>query len=169
MLDQIRWLYAFHDWARPRIVAAAVGVDATERLRPGVIPGANEDGSVQAALAHVVGTEVVWFQRWRGEPLDHLPGQADYPTLEAVEAAWTVLERDRRGWLEGLSGDDLEADLVYRSVTRGLVQRYPLWQTLLHLSNHTTHHRGELAAALTGLGSPPDSVDLIDYMRSLSR
>jgi uncharacterized damage-inducible protein DinB len=37
---------------------------------------------------------------------------------------------------------------------------------MFHITNHTTHHRADASTALTALGRAPDSVDLIDYLRS---
>jgi hypothetical protein len=55
----LRWLYQFHDWARPRLLVAAERLDDFDRLRPGTIAGGNEDASLQAALAHILGAEVI--------------------------------------------------------------------------------------------------------------
>jgi uncharacterized damage-inducible protein DinB len=52
------------------------------------------------------------------------------------------------------------------SVTRHVEERFPLWQTMLHITNHTTHHRADVSTALSNLGRAPESVDLIDYLRA---
>lgn len=165
---QLRWLMSFHDWARPRITAAAGSLSDEAFRRPGAIPGANEDGSLWAALAHILGAEDIWYRRWRGEAISRIPGAADYPTLGVIAEEWAGLGKRRRDWLARVEPADLDRPLTYRSVAAGVLQSFPLWQTILHVSNHTTHHRGEVAAALSGLGAPPESVDLIDYMRSLA-
>jgi uncharacterized damage-inducible protein DinB len=97
--------------------------------------------------------EVIWFQRCQGEAHARLPGLSDYPSVSLLDRVWSELELSRQHWLEGLREGDLLGDVEYLSVTRGVVESFPLWQTLLHLSNHTAHHRGEVAAALSSLGS----------------
>ncbi len=164
-IQQIRWMFAFHDWARPRLLAALRQVDPVERLRSDVIPGGNEDGSLHATVAHILGAEVIWFERWQGNTHARLRGSSDYASLDSLDQEWSELEARRRRWLLELPESDLDVGVRYRSVTRGVMEKFPLWETILHLSNHTSHHRGEAAAALTGLGFPPESVDLIDYMR----
>ncbi|HEU5002404.1 MAG TPA: DinB family protein [Actinomycetota bacterium] len=167
-LAQLQWVIGFHDWARPRITTAARALSDEALRRPGAIPDGNEDGSLAAAIAHVLGAETVWFRRWQGDAFAPLPGAADYPTMDDVREHWEQLEQRRRAWLDHLTEADIAREVTYRSATRDVVERFPLWQTILHLSNHTSHHRGEVAAALSGLGSPPESVDVIDYMRSLT-
>jgi uncharacterized damage-inducible protein DinB len=147
------------------VLAAAKKLGDEDRLRPGIISGGNEDGSVHAVLAHILGAEVIWLRRWQGDALARLPGSSDYPSLEVLEQAWSDLERSRQKWLEELLESDLVREIEFLSVTRGVMERFPLHRTLLHVSNHSTHHRGEVSAALSALGSPPESVDLIDYMR----
>jgi uncharacterized damage-inducible protein DinB len=57
---------------------------------------------------------------------------------------------------------------------QGEVWAYPLWQQLLHQTNHATQHRSEAALLLTRLGYSPGWLDLLVYVdretaRSVSR
>lgn len=45
----------------------------------------------------------------------------------------------------------------------GRINGLPLWQLMLHVVNHITHHRSELADMLTRLGYPPPPTDLVQY------
>ena len=56
---------------------------------------------------------------------------------------------------ERISYDDLEG--------RAWVQ--PLWQLVLHVVNHGTHHRGQVAGFLRMLGHKPPALDLTAYYR----
>jgi uncharacterized damage-inducible protein DinB len=166
-VDQIRWVFRFHDWARPRLVAAAWTLDEPQRRKPGVVAGGNGDGSVHDALCHVLGAEVTWFARWQGDAHHSLWQASEYPDLDTLDAAWAALEDRRCSWLEGLTDADLTRPVGYMSARLHVMEQFPLWETLLHVCNHTAHHRGEVSAALTGLGTPPETLDLIDYMRAL--
>jgi uncharacterized damage-inducible protein DinB len=44
-------------------------------------------------------------------------------------------------------------------------QSFPLslWQVILHIANHSTHHRSEATTILTEFGYEPDSTDLLEY------
>jgi len=42
----------------------------------------------------------------------------------------------------------------------------PVWQIVLHVVNHGTHHRGQVAGFLRSMGKTPPVLDLIAYYRS---
>ncbi|MGH2704758.1 MAG: DinB family protein [Actinomycetota bacterium] len=128
-------------------------------------PGGNDDGSLFAILAHLAGSETRWLQRWLGEERARMPGVHDYGDLESLAGAWAGIEQRRAAWLGDLQPADLERIVWYVSVTRAVREQFPLWQTLLHVSNHITHHRSEACTALTALGAAPSSVDLLDFLR----
>jgi uncharacterized damage-inducible protein DinB len=118
-----------------------------------------------ATLAHMVGAEQRWYQRWHAVPLDQLRRDGDYGTAGEIVGEWRAVQQQRREWLTSLSDEDLQDDVRYLA-SSGSAEERPLWQTLLHVANHTTHHRSEACVALTSHGAPPQSVDLIDFIRA---
>lgn len=165
-LDLIRSMWSFHDWARPRLLAACRTTDPDDLHRRGVIPGGVGDGSIHDALSHIAGCEWLWLRRWLGEGRARLPTGVDYADLQAIGSEWNATGHARAEYLTSLRADDLRRDVEYHRFSKGTDERLPLWQTLLHAANHSTHHRAEVCAALTGLRHPPETVDLIDYWRS---
>ena len=69
-----------------------------------------------------------------------------------------------RAGLARLTDDALAAPLAY-TTTRGTPMQDTLWQVLVHVLNHGTQHRAEVAVALTAFGRSPGDVDLIVYLR----
>ncbi len=162
-LEMIRFTAAFHDWANERTLAAALAAGpeaATAR-----IPGSYGDGSLHALLAHLVAAERHWLARWVGNPEAKLDGPATWPTMEAVRAAFEEARPARAAFFAGLTEEQLRSICRYRRNQPPLPDERPLWQLILHVFNHSTHHRAEAAAILTTVGQPPPSVDLIDYIR----
>lgn len=159
-----RWLFAYHDWADDRVFAAARLAGGTV-TRPGVIAGGQGDGSVLATLAHLADADAHWLARWQGNPRSRLRGPASFGGLEDVAAFAGKAAARRRAWLAGLDDAALARDLEY-STTAGSEQRQPLWQTLFHTANHATHHRAEACSGLTALGFPPETVELIAFVRT---
>jgi uncharacterized damage-inducible protein DinB len=47
--------------------------------------------------------------------------------------------------------------------TKGETWRYPLWQQLLHVINHSTYHRGQVTTLLRQVGATPAITDLLVY------
>ena len=43
--------------------------------------------------------------------------------------------------------------------------RHPLWETMQHLVNHSTYHRGQVTTLLRQLGVKPMSTDMIAFYR----
>ena len=156
-------MFAFHAWARARVLAAADAVPFESLCRPVLIPGGSEDGSLRATLAHIAATEAHWLARWQGDARHRPSSGAALADLPAIARAW---EQADAGIAALVAEDDLGRSVrYYRATTQGYDEQ-PLWQLLLHVSNHTTHHRAEACAALTALGSPPESTDFIDFLRS---
>jgi uncharacterized damage-inducible protein DinB len=51
--------------------------------------------------------------------------------------------------------------------TKGRSYSQPVWQILLHLVNHGTHHRGQVSGFLRAMGGTPPPLDMIAYYRTL--
>ena len=160
MKQVFREVFAFHAWARARVLAAADQLPYEALRRPVLIPGGNEDGSLHAALAHIAATQAHWLARFQGQADHQLNGGAAFADLRSIAQAW---EGSDAAILELIASNDLARVVRYQRAVGEDEQ--PLWQLLLHVSNHTTHHRAEACAALTALGSPPASVDFIDFTR----
>ena len=85
-----------------------------------------------------------------------------YPDTDAVGVLWDALKRDTHAFFATLHAD---ADLqrVYRrrrTTAPGEVER-ELWDMMLHVANHGTQHRSEIAVMLTALGHSPGNLDML--------
>ena len=67
-----------------------------------------------------------------------------------------------RRFIESLDEEALAGEFSYVD-TKGISQRRVLWQTMLHVVNHGTHHRAEAAMLLTSLGHGPRQLDYVFY------
>jgi len=77
------------------------------------------------------------------------------------------MEEMDRTWIEyatKLTPSDLERILQYKSFA-GTELSNPLWQTLQHLANHGSYHRGQIVTMLRQLGAKAVSTDLIAFYR----
>jgi uncharacterized damage-inducible protein DinB len=156
--DLIRLLYDFSDWAGQQLILAVSRVPESELRKPGVIAGGADDGSIQAMFSHVVGAEGYWLSRWTGST-------GSEPDDNSLASKWETIRRDRRAWLESGGPDMLGQALPVSAGDDGVIETMPLWPALIHVPIHTTHHRSEIYAALSGLGFPPqDESHVIFYL-----
>ena len=158
MLDQIRALYEYNEWANGHVLNAASGLTDEELGRK---LGASF-GSVQGNLWHMVWAQGVWLARWTGSETSEMqrpgPGEVLGPIREAYQASHDGL----RGFVSSLADGDLSGVVSYVD-TKGNGQERPLWQVMLHMVNHGTHHRAETALLLTSLGKAPRQLDYIFF------
>lgn len=160
LADALRALYAYNHWATERVL------DTADRLTPEQLdaPGTAGRGSIRETLLHQVHTQRGWLGWWNGSmtalegyslPID----PSKYPDLAAVRAFWEQVEAETQRFLDGLT--DAEAAREYAA--EELHFRMQLFKMMLHVANHGTQHRSEVAAMLTAAGHSPGDLDAVGY------
>lgn len=158
-METFRSLFGYHRWVTERLLADAERLPH-EQTRQSF--GASFD-SIHGTAVHLLGAERTWYSRWTGEPPIATRAE-DYPDVATVHGAWLQQQRRLDEFLDGLTAARLDQELRWTN-SAGLAFELPLWQTLLQVVNHGTHHRAELADMLTRAGRPPEPTDLIVYYR----
>lgn len=74
--------------------------------------------------------------------------------MGTVRASFVASHEGLREFVGELTDERLEAPLDFRD-SRSAQYRRPLWQLMMHVANHGTYHRGEIAMMLTGVGHSP--------------
>jgi uncharacterized damage-inducible protein DinB len=159
-LATLRELFDYNYWARDRQLEACAALSEEQFLRP----MGNSFSSVRDVLAHLIFAEWVWLERWLGRS----PTQADkqqvapegFPTLASIGERWSSVEGNMRSYLTGLDDQNLSRPLTYTN-WRGKVCTYPLGQTMFHLANHQTYHRGQVTTLLRQLGVAAPAIDFL--------
>lgn len=122
--------------------------------------------SLHGTLNHIMCADLIWMSRLTGvgEP----PTKLDAILFDDRESLWTARQEvDQRitTYVDSLSDAQLEATWNYRMLN-GTVQTQRRRETLAHLFNHQTHHRGQAHTILTLLGvREPDGLDLLLMQR----
>lgn len=116
-----------------------------------------------AVLQHIFLGEEVWLKRVSGDreiQITQLKAPAD---IHELVEAWPLLHRDWLEWAEGVT--DWNVNVPHRNL-KGEEFNMPAWQIVLHLTNHGSFHRGQVAASLRAAGVAPPATDLIIYYRT---
>jgi len=157
--DEIRQLYDYNRWANARTFDAAERLTDAEFARAlgGSFP------SVRETLVHLVWAEWVWLRRWLGESPRERFDAAEFSNVAAVRSRWDEIERERAEFIVGIDEARLGAVVAYVNAA-GEEWRYPLGQMMLHVANHSTYHRGQVATLLRQLGAAAPSTDFLYYI-----
>jgi uncharacterized damage-inducible protein DinB len=161
--DAVRDLYAYNRWATARILDTAAKLPA-EQLHA---PQTAGHGSVRDTLLHMLRPQRAWLSWWDGslsaEDARKITfDPSAYPNVAAVRGLWESVEAQTQTFVGSLADDDLARVYEY-TLPNGVEMRLPLWRMMLHIANHGTQHRSEVAAMLTGFGQSPGDLDYIVY------
>jgi len=157
-LSQIQLLYAYNRWANARLVSAAASL-SPELLNRDL---AVSYRSVFGTLQHLLWAEWRWLGRWQMRaPAGRDP--LECRDLVALRERWSEIEGEQLEFLQRLSTTDLDRSISYDNPP-GTRWTYQLRHMLQHLVNHSTYHRGQVAAMLRQLDVTPPATDLLVYL-----
>jgi uncharacterized damage-inducible protein DinB len=149
-------------WASGRIVEAAGHLNAEELTRN----FGTADKSVLGTLVHTFAADRIWMGRIDGHiPVRFLEFEKDMH-MHVLRDDWPAVYGRYQAWAAGLTDDAVHATLAYKNI-KGDAFETPIWQVVLHVVNHGTHHRGQVAGFLRSMGHTPPPLDLIAYYRQL--
>lgn len=147
LLEMLRKLIAYHLWGHDRalqmIETAGRPVDAVE------------------LIAHTLAADDLWMKRieFGGQPEFTVPKDLNEAKelMFAVQSKWHKL-------LDRLSDEMLASKVTYRNI-KGAEYRQPVSEILLHVINHGTYHRGQIARIVRKSGGEPIPTDLAIFFR----
>jgi uncharacterized damage-inducible protein DinB len=88
-------------------------------------------------------------------------------TASALREHWSSQEAALLIFVGTLTQQNLDAVMEYRTFKFG-TYRNPLWQSMQHVVNHGTYHRGQITTLLRQLGAQPVLTDLMHFYRERS-
>lgn len=158
--QEMRTLFDYNAWANHRSIEAASALTAEKFVQP----MGSSFGSVRDTLAHIYGGEWIWLDRFQGHSAPALPDPAQFPDMASLRERWDELETRLLGFVRGLTQSDLDRVFEYKTLKFGMYSN-PLWQSMQHLVNHGTYHRGQVTTLLRQLGAQPIATDLMHFYR----
>ena len=93
-----------------------------------------------------------------------IPDAKAFDTFAALREHWRAQEAAFLAFVSGLTQQDLDRIIEYKTMKFG-AYRNPLWQSMQHVVNHGTYHRGQVTTLLRQLGAQPILTDLMHFYR----
>jgi uncharacterized damage-inducible protein DinB len=160
--DDLKLLVGFNEWADNWVF------DAAQHLKPEQLAEKHRMGfgSVFETLVHIMDSQRTWLSRWQGVSPQSLVMASDYKSLEQIGADWDKVHQDLQSFVLWLDDARLHSDFSYQN-TKGQMFTHSISWTLLHMFNHSTEHRSQVAAICTMAGRDVGPMDMIHYIRNI--
>jgi uncharacterized damage-inducible protein DinB len=142
-------LFAYDVWANRRLLEAASKLSVADFTRD---LGASF-GSVRSTLLHIMWGEKRYLHFWQTGARLEDANVDDFPDADSFDLIWTTISTERETFADSLSEETLDS----RFTVRG--HEFALRNLIQHVANHSTYHRGQVAALLRQLGQTPPATD----------
>jgi len=144
-------LYQYNVWCNQRVLSAI--------KRQSVA-----DEKILSVLGHIVAAQYLWLHRIKALPPADVKLWGNYSLHELDEMAAHI----GKEWVDFIqSTDDFNRELVYKNYTNDPYINN-VEQIMIHLVNHSSYHRGQIAMLLRQKGFEPVNTDYITYDRVIS-
>lgn len=131
--------------------------------------------SVRDTLVHILSGEWGWLEYWKGpsHDLGFLPdlkmrmetlfNPEAFPNVASLRRKWKEVEDELAEFLTHLTDESLERKLPFRT------GKIKLMHLIQHLANHSTYHRGQIAAMMRQLQAAPVATDFHVFLLERDR
>lgn len=153
-------LLAYNDWANHRILRAVATLTVDEYRRD----MKSSHGGVRGTLAHTLGAEWIWLERWKGVSPIRGIDEAEFPDVMALRERWNRIQEHREVWARSL-GENAGDDVIRYTNLAGQPNESPLLYLVQHQVNHSSYHRGQVITFIRQLGGKAVGTDMVTWDR----
>lgn len=152
---------AYNVWANQRIVDCITNLTDDQINRE----IASSFKSIYLTLSHMWDVESIWWQRIKLQENVEWPGLNFKGSIMELSNNLMHQSKQWKEWVDLATEAALEHEFIYRNSKKDQFKQ-PVSETLHHLFNHQTYHRGQLITMLrhVGVNNPPQT-DLIVFSR----
>jgi uncharacterized damage-inducible protein DinB len=144
-------LYQYNAWATKRVISTLVRQQVN-------------DSKILSLLGHVIAAQFLWLHRIKGLPAPDVKLWGEYSLQQLVEMS----ESASNQWLEFVeTTENFDREMTYRNYVNELYTNN-VENIMIHLVNHSSYHRAQIAMLLRQKGYEPINTDFITYDRVIT-
>jgi uncharacterized damage-inducible protein DinB len=144
-------LYRYNAWANKRVI----GTLARQQVH---------DKQILTLLGHVIAAQFLWLHRIKGLPAPDVKLWGEYTLDQLIEMA----ERAGTQWLDFVENtDNFDREMTYLNYVKEPYTNN-VENIMIHLVNHSSYHRAQIAMLLRQKGFEPINTDFITYDRVIT-
>jgi uncharacterized damage-inducible protein DinB len=144
-------LYQYNAWANKRVIGTLIRQQVN-------------DEKILSLLGHIVAAQFLWLHRIKGLPAPDVKLWGEYTLDQLVPMA----EKAGKMWLEFVeSTDNFDREMTYRNYVNEPYTNN-VENVMIHLVNHSSYHRAQIAMLLRQKGFEPINTDFITYDRVIT-
>lgn len=141
-------LYRYNAWSNNRVL----GTLQRQNVR---------DEKILSLMGHIVAAQFLWLHRIKGLPAPDVKLWGEY----SLEQLLALAEKAGKEWLEFVeSTDNFNRELTYKNYVNEPYTNN-VENIMIHLVNHSSYHRAQVAMLLRQKGFEPINTDFITYDR----
>ncbi|MCU0356882.1 MAG: hypothetical protein MUE95_04830 [Cyclobacteriaceae bacterium] len=146
----LKW-YHYNAWANTRVLAALKEQQVT-------------DDKILSLLSHVLSAQLIWLHRIVVLPMPEYELWKQYP----IDQLLNMSEEASKRWLKYIEEhESFDVLLRYHNYI-GHSYENKVENIMIHIVNHGTYHRGQIALLMRERGYEPVNTDFITYDRVMS-
>jgi uncharacterized damage-inducible protein DinB len=144
-------LYQYNAWANKRVINCLTRQNI-------------DDEKILSVMGHIVAAQFLWLHRIKGLPPAEVKLWGNYKLPQLV----TMAEDAGKLWLEFVEQtEDFNRELTYYNYV-GDPYVNNVEMIMIHLVNHCSYHRAQIAMLLRQKGFEPINTDFITYDRVIT-
>ena len=143
-------LFNYMKWADETMMEASQTVSDHEYY----LPRGFSHGSIHGLLVHEMAAQGVWLRRWHGDGEAAIEDEGHYPRRDNLIRRWAEVHSELFAFLDRQTDESLLISVVARN-TYGEQFSLPLGDTMIHVVDHATYHRGQINSMIRMAGGKP--------------
>jgi uncharacterized damage-inducible protein DinB len=161
MINWVQKLFQYNNWAMDTIFSSLENFSEEEYLRD----LGDGCGSVRDKVAHILAADKIWLERIQNHPS---PEFLKPSYCSSIQITKDLRKQNMEGWatfLDNLNSENILQKISYKSMNAEKFET-PLIEVLIHVANHATYHRGQVASLIRRIKGKPPVTDFIQFARN---